>query len=462
MSVPSESTVSHYLLSFTFTLVIASSIPAALTLSAAPWPGRLQIRDGAFVDARGQPVLPLCAHFGEAFSAWVRRPRDVEEQLAVIKQAGYDCIRFWDNLGEYSEAWRGKEVSPFSWTNGDGLQVVATPGYYEKLRLFLTALGRTGLTAQHSRGDLGRGRPAVPLEAVIAHSHAVAAIYDQVGWHVLALYEGNNEDFQNGSFGAAGLLRIVEPLKARGALVASSCPGACTTDDADVRTYSQGFSVRYFHSPRDGDATDRIRWRFSAGYQAPDGTPSLGWDGEPIGPKHHAGPGVSINSTEDVEEIALLHAMSLIARSATTYMSQHGVYWNGPLQQQAGFFATPRIRDALDQFAPDVMRWSLYHGGRTEAVFRSADGYAGDDGVTQGPARIDQAISPDRRSVVALVYGGRPPARVRNDLGCRAAITVVAPRADEAVQKETVRIAAGASFEVDYRVGRLLLGRCES
>jgi hypothetical protein len=229
-----------------------------------------------------------------------------------------------------------------------------------------------------------------------------------------------------------------------------------------VRAYSHGFSVRYFHSPRDGDATDRIRWRFSAGYEAPGGTPPLGWDGEPIGPKHHVGPGVSIKSTEDVEEIALLHAMTLIARSATTYMSQRGVYWNGPIQQQAGFFATPRIRDALAEFAPDVMRWSLYHGGRPEAVLRSADGYVGDDGVTQGPARIDQAISADRRRVVALVYGGRPPARVRNDLGCSAAITVVAPRADEAVQKETVRIAAGALFEIDYRVGRLLLGRCES
>jgi hypothetical protein len=340
--------------------------------------------------------------------------------------------------------------------------VTATPGYYAQLREFLAALARVGLTAQHSRGDLGRSRPAVPLEAVVAHSRTVASIYDQIGWHVLALYEGNNEDFQNGGFGPSGLGRIVEPLKSRGALVASSCPGACSSDSADVRAYSDGFSVRYYHSPRDGDAVDRIRWRFSVGYQAPDGAPSLGWDGEPIGPKHHAGPGVSINSTEDVEEIALLHAMTLVARSASTYMSQRGVYWTGPIQQQAGFFVTPRIRETLGDFAPDVMRWSLYHGGRPEAVFRSVDGYVGDYGVMQGPARIDQAVSHDRRRVVALVYGGRPPARVRNDLGCSAEISVVTPLADETVQKETLRIAAGSSFEVDYRVGRLLLGRCES
>jgi hypothetical protein len=429
----------------------------------APWGGRLQIGDRTFIDSAGRPVLPVCAHFGEAFSAWVRRPSDVETQLMIIKDAGYDCVRFWDNLGEYSEAWQGKEISPFTWTNAQGVRVEATVDYYDKLRGFLQLLARVGLAAHHSRGDLGRDKPAVPLERVIEHSKRVAALYDEIGWQVLALYEANNEDFQNGNFGPARLLRIVEPIKARGALVASSCPDQCAETKAEVLAYSRGFSVRYYHAQRDGDAVDRLKRKFLTAYDAPAGAPYLGWDGEPIGPNNEAGKGVTVNHTEDVEEIGLLHAMALVGgRSATTYMSQHGVFWNGPLERQSGFYVTPRMRAAIHEFAPDVMRWTLYHGSRKEAVLRSADGYAGDPGVAHGPVRLDQAVSPDRRRVVALIYGGRAPRRVRNDLGCAAAVTVVHPRDDEQVVKETFKVAQGAVLDVDYRVGRLLFAQCEA
>jgi len=441
-------------------LLTAQPTAAPARAAAPPWIGRLDIGDRVFVDGAGQPVLPLCAHFGEAFSAWIRRPADVEHQLRIIKEAGYDCIRFWDNLGEY-EIWRGKEVTPFNWTTAQGVRVAATPDYYDKLRQFLERLKAAGLAAHHSRGDLGRAKPAVPLAQVVEHSRRVAAAYDAVGWHVLALYEGNNEDFQNGSFGAPGLLRIVEPLKARGAVVASSCADACSEEHADVLRFSRGFSVRYYHGGRGGNAVDRLAQKFATGYDRPAGAPYLGWEGEPIGPKHDPGPGVTINHTNDVEEIALLHAMTWVGgKSAATYMSQYGVYFNGPIEGQAGFHATPRIRAALRDFAPDVMRWSLYHGGRPEAVLRSPDGYAGDPGVAHGPARVDQAVSADRRRVVALIYGGRSPTRVRNDLGCAASFTVVWPRDDEQVQKDVFRLAAGESLELKYRVGRLVLGEC--
>jgi hypothetical protein len=425
------------------------------------WSGRLQVRDSAFVDDRGQPVLPLCAHFGEAFSAWTRRPAEVDAQLQRIARAGYDCIRFWDHLGEYSDAWRGKEVTPFSWTNAAGVAVTATPAYYDKLEQFLSLLARHGLAAHHSRGDLGRGSPAIPLASVVEHSRTVARIYDRVGWHVLALYEANNEDFQNGNFGPSGLLRIVEPLKERGALVASSCALACSEDQAAVRRYSRGFSVRYYHSRRDGTAAERLKRKFVTGYDPPDESPVLAWDGEPIGPNVGAGPGVTVNSTEDVEELGLLHLMTLVGgKSAATYMSQHGVFWNGPIDEQPGFYVTPRLRAVLRGFAPDVMRWTLYHGSRREAVLRSPDGYFGDRGVTRGPARLDQAVSRDRRRVVALVYGGRPPVKVRNDLKCAARLTVVTPLPTEDVRTETLRMEAGGQHEIDYRIGRLLLAEC--
>lgn len=448
-------------------LALALAVAAVASLEtremnpAGGWVGRLQIRDGAFVDGRGQPVLPLCAHFGEAFSAWIRDAAAVDAQLGEIQRAGYDCIRFWDNLGEYSEAWRGKEVSPFTWTTAEGVRVSATPDYYGRLEQFLALLKRRGLAAHHSRGDLGRATNAVPLERVVAHSAAVAAIYDRVGWDVLALYEGNNEDFQNGNFEPAALLRIVEPIKARGALVASSCPPGCREDPLDILAYSRGFSVRYYHSLRDGSATERLARRFTSGYDLPPDAPRLGWDGEPIGPNHETGPGVTINHTEDVEELALLHAMTLVGgKSAATYMSQHGVFWQGPIHRQAGFAATPRMRAILRAFAPDVMRWTLYHGARPEALLRSPGGYHGDAGVSRGPARLDQAVSRDRRRAVAFLYGGRPPAQFRNELGCAADVTIVTPRSNEDVRTERIRLDAAATHEVDYRVGRLLLAEC--
>jgi hypothetical protein len=447
-----------------FFVLVLAGITSAQTPAldaAGGWSGRLQIRDRLFVDDSGHPVLPLCAHFGEAFSAWTRRPAEVDAQLQEIQRAGYDCIRFWDNLGEYSDAWRGKEVSPFSWTNADGVPVRATPGYYAKLEQFLRLVKERGLKVHHSRGDLGRGTPAVPLDRVVQHSRAVAGIYSRVGWDVLALYEGNNEDFQNGNFGAAGLRRIVEPLRDRGALVASSCAAECSEEKAAVAAYARGFSVRYYHGQRDGTAADRLERKFTSGYDRPQDAPYLAWEGEPIGPNHDRGPGVTINQTEDVEELALLHAMTLFGgKSAATYMSQHGVFWGGPIHDQAGFQATPRIRAVLRAFAPDVMRWTLYHGNRREAALRSPRGYYGDPGVTAGAARLDQAVSPDRRRAVAMIYGGRPPARFRNELACQVRVTVVTPLPDEQVRTERVQLDPGGEHETDYRIGRLLLAEC--
>jgi hypothetical protein len=41
-------------------------------------------------------------------------------------------------------------------------------------------------------------------------------------------------------------------------------------------------------------------------------------------------------------------------------------------------------------------------------------------------------------------------------------VTVVRPRDDEQVQKDTFRVQPGGVLDVDYRVGRLLLAECAS
>lgn len=435
-----------------------------------PWHGQLRVapNERGFIDADGHWQLPVLAHFGEAFSAYVRRPAEVEAQLVAIKQAGYDGIRFWDHLGEYSVAWRGKEVAPWSWTNGDGIRVEATPDYYGRLQVFLELLKRLGLTAHHSRGDLGRHQPAIASAQVVAHTQRVAAIYDAIGWDVLALFEANNENFQNGNYSVDQLRAFVRPARDRGAITASSCPGACTEEPEDVQSHSAGFSVRYYHGYRNGDATDRIRHIFTTSYEQPEHTPRLAWEGEPTGPNEFPGLGVTVGNTEDVEELGLLAVQRLLTRGAWTYMSQYGVFWNGRIDRHKGFFVVPRMRAALAAAAADVMTWpTLRHGGRSDAAWCAPAGcrggnYYGDPGITSGPARIDQAIRGDRRQAVALVHGGRPPFVVRNVMGCTATVQVVHPRDDETVDVDEALVPAGAVFELPpYRVGRLLLARCQ-
>ncbi|MBA3271670.1 MAG: hypothetical protein H0T71_14295 [Acidobacteria bacterium] len=424
----------------------------------AQWTGRLSVSKDqrCFQDETGDCQLPVLAHFGEAFSAYVRRPMEVEAQLVAIKAAGYDGIRFWDTLG-YDGAWLNKEVMPWAFMNKSGQRIPATLHYYTRLREFVKTLQAIGLTAHHTRGDLN-GRS---LNEVVGHAERVAAIYDDIGWDVMALFEGNNEDFQNGSFGAEGLLRIVGPGARRGAITASSCPAGCTEKVEDLKAFTKGFSVFYVHGYRDGEPTDKLRHIFSLGYEAEAfGDRRLGWQGEPTGPNEFPGFGVTVGHTENVEELALLAVQSLMSRQVWVYMSQYGVFWNGRIETHKGFAAVPRMRDVLEKFAPDVMSYSITHGGRGDAKFKSTTGYYGDPGVSVGPARIDQAYSKDGQRVVATVHGGKGPATIRNLMGCAADVTLVHANADESVEAHTFRTEANATLAIKYRVGRLLLAQC--
>jgi hypothetical protein len=434
---------------------------AADTTSVSPWHGRLRIaRDQrGFVDERGEWVLPIFAHFGEAFSAFVRRPADVERQLRAIKAAGYDGIRFWDTLGYHANAWRGKEVMPWAFTNDRGERVEATPSYYQRLSEFLLALRGAGLTAHHSRGDLN----GIALERVVQHAEVVAALYDTIGWDINALFEGNNEDFQNGSFGPEGLRRIVEPASRRGALVASSCPGRCSEQESDLRKYTKGFSVFYVHGARPGTPSDRLRRIFTLGTEANRfGEARLGWQGEPIGPNERVGPGVTVAHTENVEELALLAGMSLVARQAWVYMSQCGVFWHCAIESQRGFTIVPRIRESLKAVAPDVMSWPLTHAGRDDALWCVPAGCGGPNHVTDSNrhALVYQAVHPELRRVVLLVHGGPKPRAIRNVMGCDADVTIARVEGAESIAARTVHVSAGADLALDYDIGQLLLAQC--
>jgi len=448
------------------TKIVTAPPPVMVT---PPWTGQLRkARDDlGFEDATGRRILPVCAHFGEAFSAYVRRPADVVAQLQVIKTAGYDCIRDWSILGYYDSnrpdqsaqwsAWKGKEVAPFSFLAYSGRSIERTTDYYGQRLSFVFAVKRAGLTLFDSRGDM----VGQPVARIREHTEQLAAIYDQVGWDALALGEACNECWQNGGFTPTELRAIVEPFKRRGALTAHSSAEQAEEPNS-IAEISAGASIYTVHGLRTGEPTNILEHIFSLGYFEPRSTdygdvPRLGIQGEPAGP----GDGVSVGQVNDRELLSMMAATSLLSRQWWVYMSGYGVFWKGPIESQPGFWAVPRMRQAIADFAPDVMAWALYHGGRAEAPLKSPTGYWGDPGVTDGPSRIFNAVRSDRRAVVAVVQGGRGAKRVTNHLDCTLSIDVIGVNDDETLSRHTLTLQPRESFAIDYRIGRLLLASCQ-
>lgn len=487
------SALPHYRERFYALEAFAGNIQVPLALDAivvvppappitAPWTGQLRkARDDlGFQDAEGRWVLPLCAHYGEAFSAFVHgktigtvgsssalRGFGIEEQLRRIKAAGYDCIRSWSILGYYDQnrpdqrtpwkAWAGKEVTPYPFTAFSGRSIPETPNYYEQHAAFVAAVKAAGLTLFESRGDMV-GQPASKIRA---HTERATASYERAGWDVLALAEACNECFQNGSFTPAELLEIVAPYKAHGALTIHSTADPAEEPDA-IATISAGAPLYTVHGLRVGTPTQLLEHIFSLGYFTPRATaagmvPRLGIQGEPAGP----GDGVSVGRVNDREMLAMMAATSLISRQWWVYMSGFGVFWDGPIESQPGFYVVPRMRKAIVDFAPDVMSWGLYHGGRIEAALRSPTGYAGDPGNIAGPARIFNAVRPDRRRFVAVVEGGNGLKQIQNALYCPVTIDVIGVGDDEQLTRATFTLQPRDSMAVDYRYGRLVLGACQ-
>jgi hypothetical protein len=356
--------------------------------SVASLRGQLRIAGGCYADDTG-PVNPVFCHFGEAFSAFVRRPADVLDQLRAIKAAGYVGIRFWDHLGYYSEAWRNKEVSPWTFESHTGLRVQATPEYYGQLEAFLSAVRDLGLVVRHSRGDLN----AIPFAQVLEHCERVAAIYDRVGAFVCAVAEGANEAWQNGVDTPEKLRQMVAPFKRRGILTELSCPPGASEEPADLQAYSSGADVWVVHGARI-EYPRLIGHIHALGYEIPSEfpRPRLGDQGEPSGP----GPGVTVGQVNDVNVLQLMAVVSLMARQMWTYMSSFGVFWDGRIETMPGFAEVPQAAALVPK---GVMGWKLIHGGTS---WRGTRVYAA---PTDGQTRCDQAIDPNTGNFMAVPYG---------------------------------------------------------
>lgn len=386
------------------------------TPQAHPGPliGPLRLEGRVYVDNSG-PVLPLFCHFGEAFSAFVRRPDDVRRQLDAIANGGYHGIRFWDVLGYYDAAWRGREVTPIAFPSRANAHVPATPSYYDHLAAFLHACHDRQLKVMHDRGDLN----SWSISQKRAHLRDVGALYKSLGamgHDVLAGLWACNESWQNGvdtPDEAIGMLHAFE--QGAGGLPAIRGLSAPAEQEElePLRAWSQHpATVVTIHPLRDRNRKRMLEHYFTDGYGACQAIGKPGWMTEPIGP----GSGVTVGQENDPEMLALLAAISLVAGQAYTYMSSPGVFWDSPIEEQPGFHETVSLVESLPF---DLMRWhTIHHSGerwRGTRVFvandhERCDGVQHRDGrfvyVLYGERGVP-SLPAERAAHVETVYSGR-------------------------------------------------------
>ena len=407
--------------------------------------GQLRVDKLGFRDDRG-PVLPLLCHFGEAFSAYVRRPDDVRAELDRIRAAGYDGIRFWDVLGYYDKnrpgdankwnAWQGREVTPVPFVAFSGDRKEATPNYYDHLRAFLIELRDRKLVAHHSRGDLN----TIPWNQILDHCRKVGEIQREVGASVIAMNESCNEAFQNGVPEPDKLRQMGDAL-GNHAIRGNSCGDDGYGGETPDELNRMKRDIAIIHGYRNGESQNRIGHIMAVGYETLPAAKVPAWQGEPAGP----GDGVSVGREENAEALCLMAAMSLATHQAWNYMSGHGVFWNGSISTMTAFNEVAKVRDYLPQ---DIMAWpQITHGGDrwrgTRVFVANADGTLRCDHIFAGDGRF-----------VAILYGkpGSWPIPVERSFDGE----IIHPLTGE---RHPVSQNAGQTWNVQFDRGRIVIGK---
>jgi hypothetical protein len=405
------------------------------------WPGSLRIDGGAFVGGDGQPVLPVLVHAGDLFAQYVRWPDKVRAAMAGFRRAGYHGLRTWLTLNMSADPgnWWASKPAPFV-----GPEV--TPDYRGQLLAFIRDAQAAGLKLHLAPGGLDDYSNAQE-EALF---DLVAEVMAEAGPDRIALLEGLNEARDTGDRDDAEpgeIRRLIERVRARhpGTLYALSAYTG-HEDRPVLAAWTapwQGFYL--VHGYRDGRMHDKVRHIFSLGYdgEAPP-VRRLGWQGEPTGPGRWVSATAGASELDD-EGLALMAAMAFTARQAWNFMCSPCVIFDQPFEEMPGFFSVPRIAAALPA---DLMRFpTLIHGGRAGAVVRVPPG--------DSEARIDQALASDGR-FVAIAYG---PAGAYSFPVARAFEgELLHPGTGE---RTPIRARAGESLRLEFRHGRILIGRVQ-
>jgi hypothetical protein len=426
------------------TLVRVRPLEPPAPVVTPPYRGQLRVQGLAYCDDTGY-VLPVLCHFGEAFSAYVRRPKAVCDELDRIKQAGYDGIRFWDVLGYYDRnrsgdankwsAWQEREVTPVAFVAFSGELKAPTPNYYEHLKAFLIELRERGLVAHHSRGDMNSWK----WDQVIAHCRRVGEIQREVGATVIALNESLNEAWQNGAPEPARLREMGDAL-GNHAIRGNSCGDDNYGGETPDELNRMKRDVAIIHGYRGGESYNRIGHIHAVGYETLPHAKVPAWQGEPTGP----GEGVSVGREDHPEALCLMAAMALATHQAWVYMSGNGVFWNGSISEMIAFREVAKVRDYLPK---DIMAWpKITHGGdrwRGTRVF-VANG--------DGSLRCDHIFTNDGR-FVALVYGAPKSWSIPVERSFEG--VSIHPVTGE---RTPVSLNAGQTWNVKFERGRIVVG----
>ena len=426
-------------------LVRLHPLPTPVPVHPPTIVGQLRVQGLAYRDDNGY-VLPVLCHFGEAFSAYVRKPDAVRAELDRIRAAGYDGIRFWDVLGYYDKnrpgdankwsAWQGREVTPVSFVAFSGDTKAPTPNYYDHLKAFLIELRDRQLVAHHSRGDLNSWK----WDQVIAHCRRVGEIQREVGAQVIALNESCNEAWQNGVPEPSKLREMGDAL-GNHALRGNSCGDDGYGGETPDELNRMKRDVAVIHGHRNGESYNRIGHIHAVGYETLPHAKIPAWQGEPAGP----GDGVSVGREEHPEALCLMAAMSLATHQAWVYMSGHGVFWNGSISEMIAFREVAKVRDYLPK---DIMAWpQITHGGdrwRGTRVF-VANG--------DGSLRCDHVLTNDGR-FVALVYGAPKSWAIPVERSFDG--EVIHPLTGE---RQPLSLNAGQTWNVNFERGRIVVGK---
>jgi len=426
-------------------VALVSTKPAPVPVQPPTIVGQLRVAGLAYRDDRGY-VLPLLCHFGEAFSAYVRRPDAVRAELDRIRAAGYDGIRFWDVLGYYDKnrpgdtnkwsAWQDREVTPVEFVAFSGDKKSPTPNYYEQLKAFLIELRDRKLVAQHSRGDMNSWK----WDQVIAHCRRVGEVQREVGAAVIALNESLNEAWQNGAPEPSKLKEMGDAL-GNHAIRGNSCGDDGYGGETLEEMNRMKRDVGIIHGHRGGESYNRIGHIHAVGYEVLPHAKVPGWQGEPAGP----GDGVTVGREEHPEALCLMAAMALVTHQAWVYMSGYGVFWNDSISTMKGFREVAKVREYLSK---DIMTWpQITHGGDrwrgTRVFVANAD----------GTLRCDHVFAGDTR-FVALVYGTPRtwPVPVERSFDGE----VIHPVTGE---RQSLSLNAGQTWNVNFERGRIVVGK---
>jgi len=426
-------------------LVSTKPVPVPVPVLTPTVVGQLRVDKLAYRDDRGY-VLPLLCHFGEAFSAYVRRPDAVRAELDRIRAAGYDGIRFWDVLGYYDKsrpgdatkwsAWQDREVTPVEFVAFSGDRKSPTPNYYAQLTAFLIELRDRTLVAQHSRGDMNNWK----WDQVIAHCRRVGEIQREVGAAVIALNESLNEAWQNGAPAPSQLKAMGDALGAH-AIRGNSCGDDGYGGETLEEMNRMKRDVGIIHGHRGGESHNRIGHIHTVGYEVLPHANVPGWQGEPAGP----GDGVTVGREEHPEALCLMAAMALATHQAWVYMSGYGVFWNDSISTMKGFREVAKVREYLPK---DIMAWpQITHGGdrwRGTRVFVAN---------AEGTLRCDHVLAGDTR-FVALVYGTPRTWSIPVERSFDGEVIHPVTGARQALS-----LNAGQTWNVNFERGRIVTGK---